>query len=321
MAIASARDFEKSLPRSLAGSRLIVLYGDNFQAKLDLFRLVRKALSIEPDDPFRLVQLDGDTINSDPARLADEIGAISMFGGIRLIRAIVPARQIDNVLNQARGAPPGEWLLVVDVEDLDPSRISSLKGAADVSLVACGSDNPGDFRSFVELELERSGLRLGENVLEYLIPLLGEDRAAARGELEKLSLLADSSRTISLDELKRVAADGTSVLSDEVAVAALSGNLSALAAALDRLQSTGADATGALGAASRLALNLYRSKTNQWRSQSDQIIGNLTAAELRSITRLLQLAVLQARSDGANAQLLAERALISLGYSAKTRKR
>ena len=103
--------------------------------------------------------------------------------------------------------------------------------------------------------------------------------------------------------------------------AALSGNLTHLVAALDRLQSTGSDASVALGAASRLALNLYRAKANQWRGRPDGIAQHLSSGDLRSIALSLQTAVLQTRSDGPNSALLAERALISLGNAARARRR
>ena len=70
----SAREFEKRTEELVRSFRIIILQGDNVQAKSDLFRLLRKALLIEPDDPFRLVHLDSESIEADPARLADELG-------------------------------------------------------------------------------------------------------------------------------------------------------------------------------------------------------------------------------------------------------
>jgi len=45
-----------------------------------------KAAAGSGDDPFRVVELDGDALRADPARLADEAGAISMLGGRRAVR-------------------------------------------------------------------------------------------------------------------------------------------------------------------------------------------------------------------------------------------
>ena len=320
MASLSAREFEKSVEEQARSFRIIILHGDNVQAKSDLFRLLRKSLAIEADDPFRLAHLDNDTIEADPGKLADELGAISMFGGSRLIRAISSQRQSESIIQQALQAPPGDWHLLVDTENLDVARCDVFKND-NLLLVACANENAGDFHSFVATEFERAGLQLEEGVLELLIPLLGDERAAARGEVEKLALLVGVSRRVSLADVDNVVADNSVVMTDAVAIASLSGNLAALAAALDRLQATGSDATGALGAASRLALNLYRGKANQWRTRQDGVAQNLSAASLRGIAMTLQSAIRQTRSDSQLAPLLSERALVSLGASTRIRKR
>lgn len=316
----AARDFEKSPGGLIGDAKVIVLYGDNIQVKRDIFRSIRRFLGIEAEDPFRLISLSSDGVDADRARLADELGAISMFGGSRLIHVDALPRQVLEILDQAAAAPAGEWLLVVDVDDLDANRLGGLKAYKQAIVVACGLEGAGDFHAFVKGEFQRAGVSFEDGVLEFLIPLLGEDRAAARGEVEKLSLLAGNSGTITIEQAARVVADGSSVLSDEIAVAALSGNLTALCAALDRLQSTGSDAPAALGAASRLVLNLYRGKMNQWSSRGG-LGQNLSPADMRRLSLIVQNAVLQARSDSGNAPLLAERALVSLGASTRPKRR
>ena len=320
MAAISAREFERSLNEKLDGIRVIVLVGDNDEIKSDLFRAVRKSLGIDPEDPFRFVQLDSSILDSDPARLADELGAISMFGGSRLIRTNATARQAERIIRQAFDGPSGDWTLVVDTDEVELSRIAA-DVAARLLVVACGATEAGDFHSFVQSECTRAGIGAEDGALELLIGLLGDDRASARTEIEKLSLLIGASNRITVDDVRNVVADGSSILADEIATAALSGNLTRVVEALDRLQSTGADPTAPLGAASRLALNLYRAKVNQWRARPDGVAQNLNSGDLRSIALGLQAAVLQSRSEGSNSALLAERALISLGNAARTRRR
>lgn len=320
MAALSAREFEKSIAQLAHASQIVVLHGDNVQVKRDLFRLVRKSLAIETDDPFRLVQLDSDIIDADPARLADELGAISMFGGSRLIRVSGTPRQAIAALQLAVAAPDGDWLLLVDTDNLDSPHAEALK-ANRVVLVSCGAEKAGDFHSFVSSEFRRADISLDDGVLELLIPLLGDDRSAARGEVEKLAILVGGASNVTIQDVRDVVADNSSIISDGIALAALTGNSTALSLALDRLQATGSDVTGALAAAARLALNLYRGKANQWRGRPDGVAQNLTAGDLRSIVLSLQAAVLQTRSDSRNGSLLAERALIALGALGRTRRR
>jgi len=316
----NARDLSKSADRLPSDARVIVLHGDNIHVKNDVFRQIRRSLRIEADDPFRLVHLSHEAIDSDPARLADELGAMSMFGGSRLIHVSVLPRQLLDVLDQSAATPAGDWRLVIDVEELDAARQTSTAASKHAIGVACGLEDAGDFHSFVRDEFQRAGVSIDDSVLEFLIPLLGDDRAAARGEVEKLSLLAGTSGAVSLEQVERVVADSSSVISDEIAVSALAGNLSALSTSLDRLQSTGSDAPAALGAASRLLLNLYRGKINQWKSR-DGVGQRLSASDARALALVLQNAVLQTRMDSANGPLLAERSLVTLGVAARSRTR
>ncbi|MFV0281478.1 MAG: DNA polymerase III subunit delta [Rhodoblastus sp.] len=321
MALLSAREFEESVAAKLQIAKIIVLSGDNSPLKSDLFRAIRAKLAIDSADPFRLVQLDSNAIESDPARLADEMGAISMFGGSRLIRAMTTPRQAGHAAKQALESPAGDWILVLDTDEFEPPPNLSSQQAGQIIVVACNVESDGDFHSFARAEFERAGIRLGDGVIETFVSLMADDRTAARGEIEKLALLHDRSQTLTVDDIRDTVANGSSILADEIAATALSGNLAALVPALDRLHAAGADPANALGAASRLALNLYRGKLNQWRSRTDSVAQNLSAADLRGISLSLHAAVLQSRAAGGNSSLLAERALISLGAAVRPRKR
>lgn len=317
----TAREFERSIPKELQSARVIVLHGDNSQIKLDIFRAIRGGLSIATDDPFRLAQLDSSALDADPGSLSDELSAISMFGGSRLIRAIAPARHFGRLIEQALRAPEGDWILVIDTDHIDAPGPQAAQSGRDVIMVACGVESDGDFHSFIVSEFQRAGIELESGAIELLATLLGDQRSAARAELEKLSLLADSSRIVSIDDVKNVVADGSSLLADEVASSAFSGSVSTLVAGLDRLRSTSGDATTALGSASRLALSLYRSRINQWRPRPDDAAHHLNARDLRAIALSLRTAVLRARTDGANSTLLSERALVSLAKAIEVQKR
>ena len=46
-------------------------------------------------DPFRVVDIGGDALKGDPARLADEFGAMSLMGGRRVIRVRPAGEETD----------------------------------------------------------------------------------------------------------------------------------------------------------------------------------------------------------------------------------
>lgn len=321
MARINSLDLERSVTDSRVGSRIIILYGDNDDLKADLFKSVRRSLNVPLDDPFRFVNLDSSAIDADPARLSDELGAISMFGGSRLIRATLIPRQCSLALQQALQAPSGEWVLVIETGDVaDATWIEAVEGVERVALVACGAESAGDFHSFVRREFERAGIVNDAGAIDALILLVGDDRSAVRGEIEKLQLLSGGSAPVTGEVVRNVVADASSMLADEIANSALIGEPELVVPALDRMNLIGSDLIQAVGAALRQALNLHRAKTRQWGARQGSRDANLTAAELRSIIRLLSAAVLQTRSGG-NATLHAERALLSLASATRRRKR
>ena len=64
----------------------VLIYGpDAGLVKERLDRLTRSVLA-DPSDPFRLADLSMPMLKEDPARLADEIAALSMMGGRRVVQ-------------------------------------------------------------------------------------------------------------------------------------------------------------------------------------------------------------------------------------------
>ncbi len=322
MVSVSARDFEKALGSGAKLPRILVLHGDNDDLKADLFKRTCGAVDVSPEDPFRFVRLEQHNLDLETGRLADELGAISMFGGSRLVHVRATARQCEQVINQALDVP-GDWLLLAEAPDLDEADwLSKVARRADVALVACVPESAGDFHAFVEREIATAGLVADQDAVERLISLVGEDRAAVRAELVKLGALAGYRRTIEVGDVNAAVADASSMLADEIAAAAISGECETLSNSLERLAITGADAVQALMAAHRLALTMHRSKAKQWaNARQEKHAPAWTAAQLRYLVRLLGQSVRQTRNDSANANLIAERSLAALGYAAMNRRR
>lgn len=321
MATSSPREFEKALAERGVLPRIVLLHGNNDDLKADLFKSLCRRSGISPDDPFRFVRLEHDSLDLDSGRLADELGSISMFGGSRLVHARASARQGEQAISQAADVP-GDWLLVVETPDLSEAEwLSRVARKLEVVAIACGEEDASDFRAFVEREMALAGMAADRDVIDRLISLVGEDRASVRGELLKLGALAGVGRNISLEDVNSAVADASSVLSDETAASALSGEVQELGNALDRLGVTG-DPVQALMAAHRLAMTMHRTKSRQWSGQrQDKHAPAWNSAELRGIVRSLGASVRQTRSDSSNAGLIAERALVALGQFARLRKR
>ena len=318
----AARDFERTFAGAARESRICLFHGDNDDLKSDLFKAVCNLVDVKPDDPFRFARLEGETLDLDGGRLADELGAISMFGGSRLIQVRASAREAERVLEQALAAPTGDWVLALECPDLSETEgFASITREPGAICVSCGSEDAGDFRSFVVSEMAKMAVSAEDAAIERLISLVGDDRGAVRSEIAKLSALIGSSRAVMDQDVKEIVADASSMLADEVATAAFNGDCDGLARALDRMALTGVDPVQALGAAHRLSLNLHRARAKNWGSRGDKHAPVWSAGDLRSLMRALGAAVGQTRRDSAAAALAAERALAVLGNTARARRR
>ena len=70
------------------------------------------------EDPFELVRLDGDEVSGDPARLADEVFTIPLFGGRRAVRLRAGGRNLVPALEPVLANPAATCRVVIEAGDL-----------------------------------------------------------------------------------------------------------------------------------------------------------------------------------------------------------
>ncbi len=189
---------------------------------------------IVPDrqDAFRVARLDEDRLKTDPAVLADELQAISMFGGRRLVwlrlQADAQAARVAAALEQ----PAGDGFLLVEAGNLGPrARLRMLfEKADDLAAIPCYADSERDLAALIDGWLREQKLTADAQARAYLLAELGRDRAVSRQELEKLALFFADDRTRRLDLATVEALIGESGAADaqDVVRAALEGKAEAL---------------------------------------------------------------------------------------------
>jgi DNA polymerase-3 subunit delta len=79
--------------------------------------LVEAALAGEAD-PLRLTRLDGDAVARDPGALADEVYAISMFGGSRAVWIEAQGLDVLPALAPLFARPPPDCAVIVEAGSL-----------------------------------------------------------------------------------------------------------------------------------------------------------------------------------------------------------
>ena len=187
------------------------------------------------------------SVKSDPASLADEAGAMSLFGGARVIWIEPAGEDILAGIEALLDAPSTESPVVAIGGSLTKS--SALRKLAEASphAVAFAAYLPeGQDAARMVTDVGRSfGLKIGPPVADRIAGTAGNDQALVSQELQKFALYLDASPH-SPKELDHDAVDavGTDTAEGDVmrlADLALSGQLDELASELARLPSGGSE--------------------------------------------------------------------------------
>ncbi len=222
-----ARQAEAFLKKPDPKIRGVVVYGNDDGLIAERALQLAKTVCEDLKDPFRVVDIAGEALKGDPARLADEFGAMSLMGGRRVIRV----------------RPAGDALIVLEGGNLTPR--SGLRALAETepSLAAlpCYMDSEGELERLVEGAARAQGLGLEPDALEWIVERLGGDRGQTRSEIDKLLLYkaGDGSKTVTLADALAVLGDTAAIGIDDVIGATFDGNVEVLDRALDRVFAEG----------------------------------------------------------------------------------
>jgi DNA polymerase-3 subunit delta len=187
-------------------------------------------------------------VKSDPASLADEAGAMSLFGGKRLIWIEPAGDEIAEGVAAQLEAPAGESPVVAIAGALRKTSAllkiaeSSPQALAFAAYVPEGQDAE---RMVIDVG-RRFGLKISPPVAARLADSSGNDQAIVAQELQKLALYVDASPQAP-KELDHGAIDAVGAESAEgdfqrLADLALGGEIDALAEELARLPAGGSEA-------------------------------------------------------------------------------
>ena len=187
------------------------------------------------------------SLRGDPALLADEAGAIDMFGGAKVIWIQPAGEEIVTAVEALLDAPAAESPVVAVAGRLGKSS-GLLKLAESHALALAHVSYELDARDAERLvsELARAeGLRAQPGVASRIAEACANDRRMMAQELAKLALYLDASpdapKDLGSDALDAIGADmGGDFLG--IADLALAGDIRSLGEALSRMDSSGKEA-------------------------------------------------------------------------------
>ncbi|UZW54599.1 DNA polymerase III subunit delta [Sphingobium sp. JS3065] len=238
---ANRGQIEKALDAPPADCRFFLLYGPDEAGSATLAKRLERAMG--PD--AERIDLDGSTLRDDPARLADEAAAFSMFGDKRWIRingmgeeslpaltALLEAEAAGNPVIAMAGALKGTSKL--------------LKLALDHKQTMAFASYQPDAREAEQIAIaiaREGGLRLSSDLGRRIADLANGDRALMAGEVEKLILYLDAApdrpREGTEEALDALSADNPDSDAAPLVNAVLGGDLRGMHRELGRLAEAG----------------------------------------------------------------------------------
>lgn len=187
---ANRSQIEKALDAPPPDIRLFLLHGPDEAGSIALMQRLERAMG----EGAERIDMDGPALRADPARLADEAAAISMFGDRRWIRVSgageesVPA--IDALLGAAQAGNP-----VIAMAGAIRTTSKLAKLCLDHPLAMAFASYVPDEREAAQIAVaiaREQGLRLPPEIARRIAGVAGNDRALMAGEVEKLALFLDA---------------------------------------------------------------------------------------------------------------------------------
>ena len=204
MILSKKAEIDRFLQRPPAGVRTALIHGKDRGGVHERADLLASKVTDTVDDPFNVALLTEADVESDPARLEDELTALSMTGGRRLVRLrlgekVGPARTVAEALKRhADGELNPAAFLLIEAPALEKS--SPVRKAAEAAGEVCAAitvydDETGDVSAMVREALGKDRVGLSADALSLFVARLPKERGVARQEIERLVLFLGPGRS------------------------------------------------------------------------------------------------------------------------------
>jgi DNA polymerase-3 subunit delta len=217
-------------------------------------------------------------IRSDPASLADEAGALALFGGKRVIWVEPAGEDIVAGVEAVLAAPALESPVVAIAGALRKTS-ALLKLAESTPVAAAIASYPPEGEDAVRMIVDvarRYGLKVPPAVAERIAAASGNDQAIAAQELDKLALYVGASpqapKELDHDAVDAVGADLAEGDFMRLADLALGGKLDQLVEELGRLPALDSEAIPAVRALQRRLLMLAPARARVERGEAPSAV-------------------------------------------------
>ncbi|WP_411036295.1 DNA polymerase III subunit delta [Shinella sp. BYT-45] len=336
MAEVKSHEFDAFVKRKPLPVRLFLVYGPDRGLVSERAAALAAASGVDLDDAFSVVKLEAGDIGSQPGRLIDEMNAIGLFGGDRLvwIRNAGSEKGVSDALDMLAGMPAGPSTLIIEAGDLKKG--AALRKAAESApqavAIACYADDGRALQALIDQELAAEGLRISPDARERLVETIGGDRLASRNEVRKLALYCRGKQLIEEQDVEEIVGDASAISTDDAIDAILKGDRDGFLHAIQKIMSSKTPVFLVLQGCLRQfqLLELMRAEMDEKRMPAAQVMATLgrhlhfrrkpiienalrtwTSPAIRRETQRLQAAILQSRQRPALEDTIAMQTMLA----------
>mgnify|MGYP006267284571 FL=1 len=262
MAALKSGDIDGFLKKPDPHYPIILVYGPDLGLVHERARQLAHLSVTDPNDPFQLIKMDGESLSQDPQRLIDEALTIPLFAGKRTLWIRMGQATLTEAIDTLCQENLTDLTIIFEAGDLGPRQPlrSQIEKAKQGIALPCYADEGRNLGVLIDQILSVAGQRIERDAKEALLERLGADRLMSRQEIEKLSLYASGQSMISLADVDAVMADTGVVNLDRLIDATFAGQSQDCDEMLRRCLSEGLDVGYIVSALLRHALTLQSSR-------------------------------------------------------------
>lgn len=202
-----------------------LIYGPDTGAVKETAQAVIDLLN-PPKDPYAVVSITSDRLKETPTLFWDEVNAISMFGGRRIIWFKNPTDAFTAEWETFLKTAQSDTFVVMTSDTLNTK--SKLVKACDdadwAGCVACYPETEQDTKQTILSTLSAAGYLIDPDALALFASYLGADKAVTRSEINKLMIYLGAQKQVHVSDIQANIGNGASVTIDDLIYAAFSGN-------------------------------------------------------------------------------------------------
>ena len=205
----SARDVGSFLETPPNNIRAYLIFGRDLGLISERVLTLTSSIIGNIGDPFRFSELTGKEIAAEPARFIDEVSALSLVGGKRVVRVRLGSENISDSLKVLFDGPGFESLVILEGSNLaNTSPVRRLMEKHDMAaVIPCYEDNVATLSLLIDQIMTQNSINLSQAAKEYLLTHLGSDRQVSRRELEKLVTFTGEKHAVSIDDVLAIIDD------------------------------------------------------------------------------------------------------------------